>query len=103
MTRGFSILWEFLIRADGQAEFERHYSPGGSWAALFRQAEGYLGTELLRDRGNRLRYLTIDRWTGIEAWQAFRERFAAQYKALDRQCQGLTERETLLGEHDRVA
>lgn len=84
MTRGFSILWEFLVRADGQAE-------------------GYLGTELLRDRGNRLRYLTIDHWTGVEAWQAFRERFAAQYQALDRQCQDLTERETLLGEHDRVA
>lgn len=103
MTAGYTYLWEFLVQPSRQAEFERHYAPDGSWAALFRQAPGYLGTQLLQDRSNRLRYLTIDRWTGIEAYRAFRARFAEQYEALDRRCEGLTTHEAPLGEYGEAA
>ena len=96
---GYAYLWEFLVQPARQAEFERHYAPDGSWVALFRQAPGYLGTQLLHDRSNRLRYVTIDRWTDIEAYRAFRTRFAEAYAALDRQCEGLTTREAPLGEY----
>jgi heme-degrading monooxygenase HmoA len=103
VNASYATLWEFLVQASQQAEFERHYAPDGSWAALFRQAPGYLGTELLRDRDNRLRYVTIDRWTGIEAYQAFHVRFGQQYDALDRRCEGLTTHEAPLGEYDEAA
>ena len=103
MSAGYATLWEFLVRPGSLAEFERHYAPDGSWAALFRQAPGYLGTQLLHDRSNHLRYITIDRWTDIEACRAFRTRFAEAYAALDRQCEGLTTHEAPLGEFGEVA
>jgi heme-degrading monooxygenase HmoA len=100
VTAGYAYLWEFLVQPTRQADFERHYAPDGSWAALFRQAGGYIGTQLLRDRSNRLRYITIDRWTGIESYRVFRVKFAEQYEALDRQCAELSTHEAPLGEYD---
>lgn len=90
------------MRPSQQAEFERHYAPDGTWAALFRQADGYLGTQLLQDRANPLRYVTIDRWTNCESYRAFRTQFGGQYEALDRQCEGLTTHEAPLGEYSDV-
>ncbi|HEY8265854.1 MAG TPA: antibiotic biosynthesis monooxygenase family protein [Steroidobacteraceae bacterium] len=96
---GFAALWEFSVRESGQAEFESRYGPAGDWARLFSQAPGFIGTELLRDRADPLRYVTIDRWASIEDWRAFRARFAAEYERLDHACETLTAREAPLGEY----
>ncbi len=95
---GFLTLWEFVVVPAAQARFESHYGPDGSWAWLFRRAPGYVGTELLQDRKDPLRYLTIDRWESREAWLAFRSEHGAEYERLDRELQGLATRETPLGE-----
>lgn len=94
----FVTVWEFRVAPERQAEFESHYGAEGSWARLFRRADGYLGSELLRDRADPHRYVTIDRWSDAEAWRAFRSRFAAEYERLDREFESLTTRETPLGE-----
>ena len=96
---GYATLWEFTVLPAQQAAFESHYGPGGSWAALFRQAPGYLGSELLRDRMDPLRYVTIDRWASADAWRDFRRRFAAEYERLDREFEALTTHEAPLGEY----
>jgi heme-degrading monooxygenase HmoA len=98
--RGYAYLWEFLIRPDQQAEFERHYGPQGTWVALFRLAPGYLGTELLHDRSQPLRYVTIDRWGSADAYRAFRAQRSREYEELDRLCAGLTTHEASLGEFE---
>ena len=95
---GFTTLWEFTVLPARLAEFESHYGPEGDWVRLFRRGTGYLGSELLQDRANSLRYLTIDRWEIIEAWRAFRSRFAEEYERLDREFEGLASREAALGE-----
>lgn len=95
----YATLWEFVIAPSKQAEFEAHYGPDGTWARLFRRASGYAGSELLRDRADPLRYLTIDRWESREAWQAFRREHATEYESLDREFEGLTTREAPLGEY----
>ena len=97
---GFATVWELRIRSERRAEFERHYGPQGTWAGLFRQAAGYVGTELLHDRSDLLRYLTIDRWTSPEAYRAFRAEFARPYAALDEACAELTTHEAALGEYE---
>ena len=94
----YCYLWEFHVRPEWQAEFERRYGPEGAWAALFRQAPGYIDTLLLRDRSQGLRYVTIDRWENREAYLAFRSEFSRQYDEIDRLGQGLTTHEALLGE-----
>jgi heme-degrading monooxygenase HmoA len=94
----YCYLWEFHVRPERQAEFERRYGPDGEWVALFRQAPGYIGTQLLRDRSESLRYVTIDRWESFEAYRTFRSQFSRQYEELDRMCEGLTTHEAPAGE-----
>ena len=93
----YTYLWEFRTSAGHRAEFERHYGAEGRWVALFRQAPGFLGTTLLRDRTDALKFVTIDRWRSAADYESFRERFASDYAALDALCEGLTVSETLLG------
>ena len=53
------------------AEFEAVYGPAGDWAAFFKGGRGYIGTELLRDVEVPGRYLVVDRWESVEAYNAF--------------------------------
>jgi hypothetical protein len=96
----YLIVWEFRVKPESIAEFERVYGPEGSWARLFRRSADYEGTELLRDRGRAGRYLTIDRWTSHEALRKFKQEFAAEYAALDKECEQLTETELRLGDFE---
>jgi voltage-gated potassium channel len=95
------LLWDFEARPGREAEFEHAYRPDGDWARLFAAgpegAAGYRGTELLRDVEGSRRYLTIDRWTSVAAYDAFRAAAGESYTELDRQLQELTSRETPLG------
>ena len=61
----------FSYEVSDAAEFERVYGPDGDWAAFFRDARGYIGTELLRDVEQPGRYLVIDRWESAAAYDAF--------------------------------
>lgn len=99
MSTVYALVWEFRPRAGREEDFERAYGPEGDWARLFRRAEGYLGTELLRDGADSAgpRYLTIDRWSSREAHEAFLRAHQAAYEALDRACEGLSDRESFLG------
>ncbi len=98
MTREYCAAWEFIVLAPKQVEFECRYGPDGDWAHLFRQAQGFIRLELLRDLKDPLRYLTLDRWQDEASYRAFHAKFADAYAALDRDCAGLTARETPLGE-----
>jgi heme-degrading monooxygenase HmoA len=91
------LLWEFLVKLPHEDDFVRTYRADGDWAALFRRAPGYLGSELCRDVEKPGRYVTVDRWESARAFEDFRARWAAQYEALDAKCAGWTERETPLG------
>ena len=52
-------------------EFERVYGPEGDWAQFFREGRGYIGTELLHDVEEPDRYLVVDRWESIDAYNTF--------------------------------
>lgn len=91
------LVWEFVAREDKIAEFEQHYSTGGTWEQLFRRSTGFRGTALLRDAKERYRYLTVDSWDSLDAHRAMREQFAREHEELDRLCEEFTERETNLG------
>jgi heme-degrading monooxygenase HmoA len=93
----YVYLWRFVVRPGSEAAFEAAYGPDGQWTRLFREGEGYLGTELLRDQSEPRGYVTIDRWVSREAWAAFRAARAADWEALDRRCQDLTEHEEEIG------
>ncbi len=96
------ILWEYRVPAAMRSEFERHYNRDGAWAELFRRDSGFRGTTLLRDPEDAARYLTIDGWDDRAAYQRFRQGFGAEYAALDRQMEALTESERHLGSFESV-
>ncbi len=102
MKSGYAYLWEYRLRPDLASEFEKVYSPEGTWAALFRRHPGYVRTELHRDLQRPGRYITIDYWESKEGRIDFGRRFAAEFEALDRQCEQLTEDETYVGEFSPV-
>ena len=93
----YVILWEYQVRSENISEFEKIYSPNGAWAELFKRGNGYIGTELFRDVERPQRYITIDRWESVIEYKAFQAQWKKEYEALDAQCEGLTELETLLG------
>ena len=93
----YVIVWEFRIRPEEESEFLRHYGPDGSWARFFRNGEGYIRTELVRDVADQERFLTLDYWGSEDQFKAFRERHLAEYERLDKELEGLAERETRLG------
>ena len=93
----YVVLWQFRPLVGQESELERAYGPSGQWANLFRQSDGYLGTELLRRSDDPREYLTLDRWASRTAYEAFRARWSSEYRRLDHRLEGLTEEEALLG------
>jgi heme-degrading monooxygenase HmoA len=98
----YVILWEYHVKAEKQAEFERFYSANGAWADLFKKSAGYLRTEFLRDETNPQRYLTIDRWNSEAEFRQFLIQRETEYKTLDAACAHLAEKELLLGKWSSV-
>jgi heme-degrading monooxygenase HmoA len=82
------------------AAFEEAYGPQGDWARLFRTADGFLGTTLLKRDGESADYLTLDRWVSPQAYQAFRRTRDQEFSALDRRCETMTALEEEVGEYE---
>ncbi len=61
----------FSYEVHDAAEFERVYGQDGEWAEFFRDGRGYIGTELLHDVETPTRYLVIDRWESLDAYNSF--------------------------------
>ena len=99
---GYCYVWQFEVRSEFLDEFLKAYSPGGAWTQLFKKADGYMSTELVRDLDNPNRFLTIDRWTGKTLYLAFRKKFAKEHQKLDSACERFTISETYLGEFTSV-
>lgn len=74
----------------------KHYGPEGSWVKLFKLDSSYLETILLTDNSKQGRYITLDRWKTKQDYKSFREKYANEYNALDKLCEGLTIEEKFL-------
>ncbi|MEO5936486.1 MAG: antibiotic biosynthesis monooxygenase [Terriglobales bacterium] len=98
----FFVVWEFHVKPEQVAEFERHYSGNGTWAQLFREDPAYKETVLLRDPKTEGRYLTTDIWQNEDSYRAFQERARERYRELDTQFAALTGSEALVGHFEVV-
>jgi heme-degrading monooxygenase HmoA len=102
MPQNYLAIWEFEIKPESRAQFAEIYGQDGAWARLFRRSTEYRGTKLLRDLTRPGRYLTLDHWSSREAFHVFKQEHATEYAALDKQCESLTERETMIGEFEEA-
>jgi heme-degrading monooxygenase HmoA len=96
------LVWRFRPRVVAEAEFRKAYAADGSWARLFAQAPGFIGTELMAAADGSGDFLTLDRWRSAADHAAFKRDFAQAYAALDRECEALTAVETSLGAFDSL-
>ena len=95
----YVYVWEFKVLPEREKEFLAAYGSSGAWSLLFRKAAGYVETLLLQDQAVPTRFLTIDRWSSQNAHDAFLIAFRAEYEALDRACESLTQDESGLGSY----
>jgi heme-degrading monooxygenase HmoA len=72
-----ALVFSYEVR--DTAQFEAVYGPAGEWAAFFKDARGYIGTELLRDVETPGRYLVVDRWESAEAYNTFANERREEY------------------------
>ena len=98
----YVIIWEYQVKADRSAEFEKIYGENGAWVELLKNRSGYLRTEFLRHSGHLLHSITIDRWASVVDYEAFLSDWRKEYDKLDAQCEGLTEQETLVGKGETI-
>ena len=98
----YVIIWEYLVKAECIPEFERIYSADGTWTKLFKKSSGFIETELLHDKKQTHRYITIDRWSSSQEHESFLLQWQSEYEALDSKCNSLTERETPLGKWESI-
>jgi len=98
----FAYIWEYRVRPDKLDEFVEAYQPNGPWASLFRKAGGFVRTELLRDRDDPLRFVTVDFWRSRGAWERFQQEHLTAYDKLDSKCALLTTEERRLGLFETV-
>ena len=95
-----TILWEFHVKGDRVAEFERIDASNGKWAELFKRGRGFIGSRLFKSPEVPNLFLTIDQWESMKDYKAFLRQWNEEYEALDKQCEGLTEHEICLGTFD---
>jgi len=97
------ILWEFTVAPERVAAFEGAYGGHGVWARLFRRDPGYRETVLVKDQDRPDRYLTIDVWEDRDSYLRFKDRFAGDYKIIDKECEQLTGGERHIGIFERLS
>ena len=96
----FSYVWEYHVHPAHLEAFLEHYRPCGTWTTLFSRGAGYVGTQLVQDRVDATRFLTIDTWSSAEAHAAFRRQFEAEFEQLDATCAAFTRSERHVGDFD---
>jgi heme-degrading monooxygenase HmoA len=92
-----TIVWEYQVKANHLAEFERIYAPDGDWAELFRKSKGFVGTRLFQASDDQQLFITMDQWESITDFNTFLSQRKQEYEKLDKQCDSLIEHETRLG------
>jgi heme-degrading monooxygenase HmoA len=88
-----TIIWRFVARPAHEEAFIRVYGADGRWTELFRRVPGFIRTELFRNEAAEREFLVLDHWESGVAFDAFKAAHGADYEALDRECEAMTERE----------
>mgnify|MGYP000642797246 CR=1 FL=1 len=98
MTKTFSTIWQYTVKQDYISEFQRVYASDGDWVKLFRQAKGFILTDLHQDINYPNQFISVDNWRSKKDYESFKKLFATEYQELDKKCEKFTESEEHLGE-----
>jgi heme-degrading monooxygenase HmoA len=96
----YRIVWEYEVRPEAVAEFERVYGADGQWVEFFKRSPAYVETELYKSANTKARFITVDVWRDRPTYEQFRKAFANDYAALDNACDKFLKHERTLGVMD---
>jgi len=68
-----AIMWQFVVKAGREEDFERLYGADGDWTAMNRSSRSYLGTSFLRDQNNPCRYVVTEYWSEMVVYEQHRK------------------------------
>jgi hypothetical protein len=86
-----AVVWQFDVREDRCAEFERFYGADGEWTRLSRRSRSFLGSSFLRDLAQPTRYLLVEYWSEMVVYERHRTDFEREVERLEeRRAQYLT-------------
>ena len=91
------VIWEYRVNPAYAEIFERNYGRHGDWIILFERFQGYLGSELLKKKGEPNTYITIDRWESEDLYHKFLFAAKEEYEMIDEQCSSFTLSEVRIG------
>jgi hypothetical protein len=94
-----AYVWAYDVDPACVAAFRRAYGPDGAWATFFSRSESYLGTDLLEDRSEPTRFVTIDYFVDAAARARLLEDHRDEYVTIDRRWETATLSEMFLGEY----
>lgn len=77
------IVWVYRVRPPLAEEFQRVYGPAGTWATLFARHGSYRGSRLLKDHNIPHRFMTIDLWEDLHAYEEFKRDHADDFREAD--------------------
>lgn len=98
----YIVLTEFVAKEGKVAEFEDYFGSAGKRAEVLQNGEGFMSTELLRDKGAKLRYVTMDRWVSKDAYDDFGIEFESENSDLVRAGEELSSKQALIGALERL-
>ena len=93
----FVYIWEFIIKEDKRKEFLQYYKPGGEWCNLFKKSDSYIKSELLNDKENSRRFISIDYWKSKELFDLYNKKYSKEYDMIDKVCTNFTNSEKFIG------
>lgn len=87
----FATVWTYKVDPTRRDEFVSIYGRDGKWAALFRQHNAYIRTDLYEDVSRPGYLMSADLWQTRADYEDFQKKYGDTYGALDRQCANLSE------------
>jgi hypothetical protein len=67
-----AVVWQFDVKSDRRAEFERFYGADGEWTMVSRKSRYFLGSSFLREFTPEPRYLLIEYWSEMLPYERHR-------------------------------
>jgi ubiquinone biosynthesis protein UbiJ len=92
-----AVVWQFDIRPEMAADFERLYGADGDWTKLSRRSRSFLGSSFLRDIGTESRYLLVEYWGEMVVYEKHLADFDDEVHALERERERLVDRMETVG------
>jgi hypothetical protein len=95
----YIVIWQYSVNPQHLQSFIDYYHAAGEWVKFFQPSPQYFGTEFYALAESDYTFITIDKWMTQASYEQFLAEHKEAYQQLDKQCEGFTVEETLIGKY----